>query len=212
MIAPEDRDETEAGAQPDSPPSGGERAEPSSRLEENSESSSEPSGEESESREPRRDGDGEENAVVRDDDDDEEEEEETCGFCIYMKGGGCKQEFVAWMECVDREKEGGGDYVEECIPPMQALRECMLANPDYYGPMLEEEENRMKEREAEEEGEGEEPSTGGGSVNPKDPDSKSEDDPGSKQGSSKIDPESKSSEALDNLGGGKSSQTEAKGQ
>jgi intermembrane space import and assembly protein 40 len=26
-------------------------------------------------------------------DGEEEEEEETCGFCIYMKGGGCKDAF-----------------------------------------------------------------------------------------------------------------------
>ena len=25
--------------------------------------------------------------------DEEEEEEETCGFCIFMKAGGCKPEF-----------------------------------------------------------------------------------------------------------------------
>ena len=25
---------------------------------------------------------------------EEEEEEETCGFCIFMKGGGCKDAFV----------------------------------------------------------------------------------------------------------------------
>ena len=27
-------------------------------------------------------------------DEEEEEEEETCGFCIFMKGGGCKQAFT----------------------------------------------------------------------------------------------------------------------
>jgi hypothetical protein len=27
-------------------------------------------------------------------DGEEEEEEETCGFCIYMKGGGCKDAFT----------------------------------------------------------------------------------------------------------------------
>lgn len=26
--------------------------------------------------------------------DDEEEDDEQCGFCIFMKGGGCKKEFV----------------------------------------------------------------------------------------------------------------------
>ena len=26
---------------------------------------------------------------------EQEEEEETCGFCIFMKAGGCRQAFVA---------------------------------------------------------------------------------------------------------------------
>ena len=69
-----------------------------------------------------------------------EEEEETCGFCIFMKAGGCREAFVvrylwpvpavhelifrwasspdpqlqAWSDCVDRERESGGDFTEEC--------------------------------------------------------------------------------------------------
>lgn len=69
----------------------------------------------------------------------EDEDEETCGFCKYMKGGGCKTAFVSWMNCVEDEKEKNGDYVEQCIPHMTALRDCMLKNPDYYGPVLDEE-------------------------------------------------------------------------
>lgn len=34
---------------------------------------------------------------------EEEEEEETCGFCIFMKGGGCKDAFeVGALRCVER--------------------------------------------------------------------------------------------------------------
>ena len=29
-----------------------------------------------------------------DDDDDDDDDEETCGFCKYMKGGGCRDAFV----------------------------------------------------------------------------------------------------------------------
>lgn len=90
-----------------------------------------------------------------DDGEEEEEEEETCGFCKYMKAGGCKEVFVSWLECVEKEKEGDGDYVEKCVPHMKDLRECMLANPDYYGPMLAEEAHMLEEKE--EEGESEDP-------------------------------------------------------
>lgn len=83
--------------------------------------------------------------VVEEDEDDEDEEEETCGFCKYMKRGGCKESFVSWLECVEKEKEGDGDYVEKCVPHMKELRECMLGNPDYYGPMLAEEAHMTEE-------------------------------------------------------------------
>lgn len=67
---------------------------------------------------------------------EEEEEEETCGFCRFMKGGSCKATFVAWENCVDAEKEAGGDFVEKCQKQTEALRDCMLADPGYYGDML----------------------------------------------------------------------------
>ena len=43
-----------------------------------------------------------------------EDEEETCGFCIFMKGGGCKQEFEAWSKCVDTERQADNDFTETC--------------------------------------------------------------------------------------------------
>lgn len=45
---------------------------------------------------------------------DDDEENETCGFCKFMKGGGCRDAFVAWSGCVDRERDAGGDFTEEC--------------------------------------------------------------------------------------------------
>eukprot|EP00884_Botryococcus_braunii_P017985 jgi/Botrbrau1/4870/Bobra.0032s0026.1 len=45
---------------------------------------------------------------------EDEEDDEQCGFCIFMKGGGCKKEFVAWSECVDRGREGDEDFVMKC--------------------------------------------------------------------------------------------------
>ena len=75
----------------------------------------------------------------------EEEEEETCGFCIFMKGGGCKDVFEAWSKCVDSERgKDDSDFTETCRDATIALRECMLAHKDYYQPLLDEEEREME--------------------------------------------------------------------
>jgi len=72
------------------------------------------------------------------------EEEETCGFCIFMKGGGCKEAFEAWSECVDGERDkDDADFTETCRSATLALRECMLAHKDYYQPLLDEEEREV---------------------------------------------------------------------
>ena len=72
------------------------------------------------------------------------EEEETCGFCIFMKGGGCKEAFEAWSKCVDSERgKDDTDFTETCRDATIALRECMLAHKDYYQPLLDEEEREM---------------------------------------------------------------------
>jgi hypothetical protein len=79
---------------------------------------------------------------------EEEEEEETCGFCKFMKGGSCKLAFVGWEACVDSVKEENGDFVTKCQTQTEALRDCMLTDPAYYGDML------PSEGEGEESGEG----------------------------------------------------------
>ena len=66
----------------------------------------------------------------------DEEEEEECGFCRFMKGGSCKAAFVAWEECVDAAKDAKNDFVEKCAKQTEALRDCMMADPGYYGDML----------------------------------------------------------------------------
>ena len=66
---------------------------------------------------------------------EEEEEEETCGFCAYMKGGSCKNEFIGWEKCVDAAKEKEEDFVAKCFEQTAKLRECMLRDPGYYGEM-----------------------------------------------------------------------------
>lgn len=83
----------------------------------------------------------------QDENDDEEDPKETCGFCRFMKGGGCRSAFIAWSDCVDKERESGSDFTEECREKTLALRECMLKHEDYYRPLLEEEEEMMAEKE-----------------------------------------------------------------
>ena len=78
------------------------------------------------------------------DEDEEEEEEETCGFCKYMKGGSCRAAFAAWEACVDAAKARDEDFVETCFETTSALRECMLRDPEYYGPMTGEEGERAE--------------------------------------------------------------------
>ena len=79
------------------------------------------------------------------DGDEEGEEEEECGFCKYMKGGSCKEAFIAWEACVDAAKERGEDFVDVCFETTSALRDCMLLDPEYYGPMVGDEEKAAKE-------------------------------------------------------------------
>ncbi|KAK9812567.1 hypothetical protein WJX73_009474 [Symbiochloris irregularis] len=67
---------------------------------------------------------------------EDDEDEETCGFCIFMKGGGCKNEFTAWSSCVDSEREAGHDFTEECYEKTTQLQSCMLAHKDYYQDLL----------------------------------------------------------------------------
>ncbi|KAL4445830.1 hypothetical protein ABPG77_009029 [Micractinium sp. CCAP 211/92] len=102
------------------------------------------------------------NAV--DDDEDDDDENETCGFCRFMKGGGCRSAFISWSKCVDKEREAGGDFTEECREKTLALRECMLQHADYYRPMLEEEEEAMREEEQRAAAEAERQGSGAGAA------------------------------------------------
>jgi len=37
---------------------------------------------------------------------------------------------------VDRNRESGEDFVDACLEPTKALKECMEANTEYYAPLL----------------------------------------------------------------------------
>jgi mitochondrial intermembrane space import and assembly protein 40 len=77
---------------------------------------------------------------------EEEEEEEECAFCRFMKGGGCKDQFVAWEKCVAEAKETG-DFVSKCADITEALQVCMNSteNKDYYQLFLDDQEEYVQE-------------------------------------------------------------------
>ncbi|XP_022957551.1 transcription elongation factor spt5 [Cucurbita moschata] len=76
----------------------------------------------------------------------DEEEEEECGFCLFMKGGGCRDSFVEWEKCIEEAEKNKEDIVEKCFEITGALKKCMEAHADYYEPILKAE--KMAENEA----------------------------------------------------------------
>ncbi|KAK1645611.1 hypothetical protein QYE76_063416 [Lolium multiflorum] len=77
-----------------------------------------------------------------------EEEVGECPFCTYMKGGGCKDEFVEWEKCIEVAEAEGGDIVERCAKATTALRTCMDKFPVYYEPILSAERRMSEDMEA----------------------------------------------------------------
>ncbi|OIT05608.1 PREDICTED: uncharacterized protein LOC109244400 [Nicotiana attenuata] len=84
---------------------------------------------------------------------DEDEEEGECGFCLYMKAGGCKDPFTEWEKCVEEGEKNKEDIAEKCFEVTSALQKCMEAHSDYYAPILQVEKDIeakvIKEREKE---------------------------------------------------------------
>jgi len=68
---------------------------------------------------------------------DEKQGKEECGWCKWMKAGGCSEEFEVWLKCVDDVRESGREDVETCASVMGPLWECMAKNADYYAPQVE---------------------------------------------------------------------------
>ena len=64
------------------------------------------------------------------------EESGECGFCLFMKAGGCKESFVGWENCIREAEENNEDVVEKCFEATSALKKCMEAHADYYEPIL----------------------------------------------------------------------------
>ncbi|KAF5454762.1 hypothetical protein F2P56_024402 [Juglans regia] len=89
------------------------------------------------------------------DEGEEEGEDGECGFCLFMKAGGCKESFIAWEQCIEEAEKTKGDIVEKCSDVTGALKMCMEAHADYYEPILRAEkmveEQAVKELEMEKE-------------------------------------------------------------
>jgi hypothetical protein len=65
---------------------------------------------------------------------------------LQSKGGGCKDQFVAWEKCVADAKETG-DFVSKCADITEALQVCMNSpeNKDYYQLFLDDQEEYVQE-------------------------------------------------------------------
>ncbi|KAJ7943428.1 GCK domain-containing protein [Quillaja saponaria] len=59
-----------------------------------------------------------------------------CGFCLFMKAGGCQDSFIAWEQCVEAAEKNEEDIVEKCGEVTGALKKCMEAHADFYEPIL----------------------------------------------------------------------------
>ncbi|XP_048136020.1 uncharacterized protein LOC115755684 [Rhodamnia argentea] len=82
-----------------------------------------------------------------------EEEEGECGFCLFMKAGGCRDTFSDWEKCIEEAEKSKEDIVDKCFQATAALKKCMEAHSNYYEPILRAEkaaeEEAMKELERE---------------------------------------------------------------
>ncbi|KAJ0864290.1 hypothetical protein HanPSC8_Chr12g0540251 [Helianthus annuus] len=74
-----------------------------------------------------------------------EEEEGECGFCLFMKGGGCKEVFINWENCIEEGEKNKENIVDKCFDVTSALKKCMEAHSDYYAPILQAEKAAEQE-------------------------------------------------------------------
>ncbi|KAJ0253379.1 F167 [Hirschfeldia incana] len=65
-----------------------------------------------------------------------EEEKRDCGFCVFMKEGGCRESFTAWEVCVEEAEKNKEDIKTKCMEVTSTLHKCMDAHSDYYQPIL----------------------------------------------------------------------------
>ncbi|KAJ6850552.1 uncharacterized protein M6B38_263435 [Iris pallida] len=75
---------------------------------------------------------------------EEAEEEAECGFCLFMKGGGCKDAFVTWEKCIKEAEKSEEDIADKCFDITQKLKLCVDEHADYYAPILDAEKSMAK--------------------------------------------------------------------
>ncbi|GMN35169.1 hypothetical protein TIFTF001_005132 [Ficus carica] len=85
---------------------------------------------------PPEDPNSSEKVADNGDQEEDEDEEGECGFCLFMKGGGCRDGFIAWEKCIEEAEKNKEDIVEKCFEVTGALKKCMEAHADYYEPVL----------------------------------------------------------------------------
>ena len=85
---------------------------------------------------PPEDPNSSEKVADNGDQEKDEDEEGECGFCLFMKGGGCRDGFIAWEKCIEEAEKNKEDVVEKCFEVTGALKKCMEAHADYYEPVL----------------------------------------------------------------------------
>lgn len=73
---------------------------------------------------------------IEGDKDHDADGEGECGFCLFMRGGPCRKQFIAWEECVEDADMKEDDIVDKCFDVTGLLKKCMLAHSDYYEPVL----------------------------------------------------------------------------
>ncbi|XP_050203262.1 uncharacterized protein LOC126653413 [Mercurialis annua] len=66
----------------------------------------------------------------------DEEEEGECGFCLFMKEGGCRDAFINWEDCIREADLKQDDVASKCFDATSSLTKCMQAHSDYYQPIL----------------------------------------------------------------------------
>ncbi|XP_010480468.1 PREDICTED: uncharacterized protein LOC104759211 [Camelina sativa] len=67
---------------------------------------------------------------------DEEEEEEEERVLAFLKGGACKDSFMAWLDCSEEAERNKQDFITKCARVSATLSKCLDDHSDYYHPVL----------------------------------------------------------------------------
>lgn len=51
-----------------------------------------------------------------------------------LKGGGCKESFMAWLDCSEEAEKNKQDFITKCAGVSAKLDKCLDADSEYYQP------------------------------------------------------------------------------